>query len=104
MIRYTPTIATDPVTRELDSNINRVFSSLYSNPLLNNPVIVKGLMFSNGIDLSVSHKLNRPVTGYIVINSNAPVNVYQSNTENIAPTALIILKADADATIDLLFF
>lgn len=104
MLRYTSTIANDAVTRELDSNISRVFQSLYPNPLLNNPVIVKGLLFSTGVDLSIDHKLNRPVTGYIVINANADVNIFQSSTVNIAPTALIILKSNADATVDILFF
>lgn len=104
MLQYIQTIAKDSDTREMDSNVNRVFKSLYSNPLLNNPVIVKGLLFSNGIDLNVSHKLNRPVTGYIVINSNSAVNIFQSSTLNIAPMALIILKSNADAIVDILFF
>lgn len=104
MIQYTHTIAKDADTREMDSNISRVFDSLYANPLLNSPVLVKGLLFSNGVDLSINHKLNRPVTGFIVTNSNAPVNIYQSATVNIAPTALIILKSNADVTVDILFF
>lgn len=104
MLRYTNTIAKDADTREIDSNVSRVFQSLYTNPLLNDPVIVKGLLFSNGIDLVVSHKLNRPVTGFIVINSNAPVNIFQSSTANNAPTALILLKSNADAIVDILFF
>lgn len=104
MLQYINTIAKDADTREIDSNVNRVFKSLYPNPLLNSPVIVKGLFFSNGVDLAVSHKLNRPVTGFIVVNSNAPVNIYQSASTNIAPTALILLKSNADATVDILFF
>lgn len=104
MLQYINTIAKDSDTREIDSNVSRVFKSLYSNPLLNDPVIVKGLLFSSGVDLSVSHKLNRPVTGFIVINSNASVNIYQSSSANIAPNALIILKSNATATVDILFF
>lgn len=104
MIRYTNTIAKDADTREIDSNVSRVFGSLYSNPLLNSPNLVKGLLFSNGIDLTVNHGLNRPVTGFIVTNSNAAVNIFQSSTINIAPNALILLKSNANATVDLLFF
>lgn len=104
MIQYIHTIAKDADTREMDSNISRVFESLYPNPLLNNPVLVKGLSFSNGVDLSISHKLNRPVTGFIVTNSNAAVNIFQSSSVNIAPTALIILRSNANALVDILFF
>lgn len=104
MLRYLSTVAKDSDTREIDSNVGKVFESLYSNPLLNNPVIVKGLMFTSGMDLQVSHKLNRAVTGFLVINSNAAVNVFQSSTVNIAPTSLILLKSNANATVDILFF
>ncbi len=104
MLRYTQTIANDPVTREIDSNVNRVFNSLYSNPLLNNLVIVKDLVFSSGVDLVVSHKLNHPVTGFIVVNSNAAVNMFQSSAINIAPSANIILQCDANAVVTILFF
>jgi hypothetical protein len=104
VLRYTNTIAKDAETREIDSNVSKVFQSLYSNPLLNNPVLVRGLLFSNGIDLSINHKLNRPVTGFIVTNSDGPVNIYQSSTLNLAPNALILLKSNADATVDILFF
>lgn len=104
MLQYIHTIAQDANVREMDSNVSRVFKSLYPNPLLNNPVIVKGLLFSSGVDLSVSHKLNRPVTGFIVINSNAAVNVFQSSTVNVAPNALIILQSNSNATVDILFF
>lgn len=104
MIPYQQTVAKDAEVREMDSNVSRVFQSLQPNPLLNNPVIVKGLVFVNGVDLQVSTRLNRNVTGFVVINSNAAVNIFQSSTVNIAPTAVIILKSNADATVDILFF
>ena len=104
MLQYIETIPKDPDTRELNSNVSRVFKSLYPNPLLNNPVIVKGLSFSSGVDLSINHKLNRPVTGFIVINSNSAVNIFQSSTSNNAPNALIILKSNANSIVDILFF
>ena len=104
MQQYVQVTADDRQTQEMNNNVSRVFQSLYANPLLNNPVIVKGLLFSSGTDLLVNHKLGRAVTGYIVINSNAAVNIYQSATLNRAPTTGIILKSNANATVDLLFF
>lgn len=104
MQTYISVIADDRQTQEMNNNVARVFSSLYANPLLNSPVIIKGLVFSNGVNLIINHKLNRAVTGYIVINSNAAVNVYQSATANAQPKAQIILQSNANATVDMLFF
>lgn len=104
MIQYIQTIAKDADTREMDSNISRVFNSLYPNPLLRDPVIVKDLVFIANTDLMINHKLNRKVTGFIVINSSVPAVVFQSATLNVAPTALIILQANINATLDILFF
>lgn len=90
--------------QNIEDSVLRVFSSLYNNPLLNGPTIVKSQKFLSNVDLFVSHGLSKPVIGFIVINSNSPSSVYQSSTINIAPTALIILKSDIDTTADILFF
>lgn len=104
MQQYIQVIADDRQMQEMNNNVSRVFQSLYANPLLNNPVIVKGILLSSGTDTLVNHKLGRAVTGFIVINSNAAVNVFQSLTINVAPITGIILKSNATATVDLLFF
>lgn len=101
---YIRVAADDRQTQELDNNVNRVFQSLYSNKLLNNPVIVTGLTFVAGTNLVVNHKLNRPVTGFIPINLNAASIIYQSTTTNATPKTSIILKASANVTADILFF
>jgi len=104
MQTYVDVYTKDRDTQELNNNISRVFSSLYSNPLLGNITIVKSLIFTSGTDLVVNHKIGKTVAGFIVINSNSPVNVYQSSTVNISPSADIILKSNANATVDILFF
>ncbi len=90
--------------QNMDDAVSRVFNSLKSNPLLGNISIVKSQIFTSGADLNVSHKLGKAITGFIVINSNAAANVYQSGTLNIAPTAQVLLKSNANVTADLLFF
>lgn len=104
MIQYVRSGTTDRDVQTMDNAVANVFNSLYGNPLLNNPMISTGLVFSSGVDLIVNHKLNRPVTGFIIINSNAAVNIYQSSTVNIAPTVQIILKSNANAIVSILFF
>jgi len=104
MIQYVTVNSSDRDTQELENSVLRVFESLYPNPLLNNPTIVTGQSFTSGTDLIVSHKLGRAVKGYIVINKNAAADIYQSSTVNIAPTAQIILKSNANVVADILFF
>lgn len=104
MQEYTRVIAKDKDTRELDSNVSRVFESIKDNPLLGTLKIIKGLTFISGIDQTVSHKLGKPVAGFIITNSNAAVNVFQSTVKNIAPTTGIILQSNANAIVDILFF
>lgn len=104
MLPYTQVNATTRETQELNNNVSRVFSSLYGNPLLNQLTIVKNVVFVNGVDNPIQHKLNKNVTGYVIIKANAAVHVFTSPTTNPIPTASIILRSNADATVDLLFF
>ncbi len=104
MQQYIDVIAKDREVQELNNNISRVFSSLYPNPLLGNVNIIKGLTFISGTDLNILHKLGKTVAGFIVTNSNSAVNIFQSSTLNISPTTNIILKSNANSTVDVLFF
>lgn len=104
MIQYIQTIAKDSDTREMDSNVSRVFQSLYPNPLLNNPTIVKGIVFTTNTDVQIAHRLGRTPVGYIIVNKNSNGSIYTSSTTNVAPTAYMILKSDANVTADILFF
>lgn len=90
--------------QNMEDSVLRVFNSLYNNPLLNGPSIIKSQTFVANVDLIVNHKLSKPVTGFIVINSDAPAIVYRSSSVNIAPAAQIILKSTVNATVDFLFF
>lgn len=104
MQQYVTTNSKNRDVQEIENSVVRVFNSLYNNPLLNGPVIVKAQTFTAGIDLTVNHKLGKAPNGYIVVGSDAPANVYTSSTKNVAPTAFVILKSDANATVDILFF
>ncbi len=104
MQQYVTTNSKERDVQEVENSLIRVFNSLYNNPLLNGPTIIKAQVFTSGTDLVVFHKLGRAVTGFIVINSNAPAIVYQSSTINIAPTAQIILKSNTNVTVDIFFF
>ncbi len=104
MQQYVTTNSSQRDVQEVENSVLRVFNSLYNNPLLNGPSLVKAQVFVANAPTTVFHKLGRQVNGYIVTNSNAPAIVYQSTTTNIAPTAQILLVSTVNATIDILFF
>ena len=104
MIPYVPSHTKDKDVQNLNDSVQRVFNSIISHPLLQNPVLVKDLKFTNGVDLLVNHKLNRKVIGYFVTRSNTPVLIYDSPSTNTISTVRICLRSNADATVDILFF
>lgn len=104
MLPYIHTIANNIDIKNLDTAVSRVFDSIFPNPLLNSPSLVTDLVFLSGVDNYVSHKLGRPVRGYILVSSNAPSVIYTSSTVNDSPNLLIILKSNADMTGSILFF
>lgn len=104
MQQYVTVNSKDRDVQNMEDSVLRVFTSLYSNPLLNGPTIIKSQRILTGVDNTVFHKLLRPVLGFLVINIDAPAIVYQSSSKNIAPTTQILLKSNADVTVDILFF
>jgi hypothetical protein len=102
-----------PYVRSGSSNadIQRVENSLIStlqsiipNPLLNSPTLKKAVVLTSGVDNVVDHGLNRPVTGWIVVDKNATADIYKSATTNTMPTTSIILNTTSTVTVTILFF
>jgi len=104
MLGYINVNSSDPDIQRLDSNVDRVFDSIFPNPLLANPTIISDLIFTSGTDLVINHKLGRVVKGYLPIKSSAAASIYTSSTSLINPLTQIILKSNANATVSLLFF
>lgn len=102
--QFVDIVSPDRPTQELNNNVSRVFRSIQDNPLLSTLNISSDIIFSSGVDTLINHRLAKKVTGFIIINSNASANIYQSLTINPSPTAQILLKSDADVTASILFF
>lgn len=88
----------------MENSLVATFSSIEKNPLLGNLNIIKSVVLSSGVDTYVDHKLNRAVTGWIIINKNGFGDVKQSSTTNPVPKSSIILQSNATITVDILFF
>lgn len=104
MVPFVITKSATPEIQELVNSLIRVFNSIDTNPLLNNPRIAKTNVFTSGVDLVINHKLNRIPIGYIPINLNAAAIIFTSSTLNNMTKTQVILQANANVTADILFF
>lgn len=104
MIPYVSALTSNKDVQNLNDAVQRVFNSLYPNPLLANPQLVKNITFIAGSDLWVDHKMGREIQGYIVVRSNAAAKIYTSPTSNTLATVRVCLRSDVNASVDILFF
>lgn len=86
----------------LQDSLKNVFNTILNLKLLDY-VIVEDVVIGT-TDTFVSHKLGRPVIGYIIIRRNAGTSIWESVTLNKAPSSVIILRSSATVTTTILFF
>ncbi len=98
----------DSTLQRFQDNVSQVFDGLNTSFLLNavrdNGTNAQGIIFVAGDDNFVSHKLGRVPLGYFVTMSNAPAIIYSSSTKSPDPSKIIVLKSNADATVNIVFF
>ena len=104
MIPYNRVNPENPDVQRMENSLIATFNSIEKNPILGTVVIVKTVVLTSGTDTYVNHKLNRNVTGWIIINKNGFGDVKVSSTSNPIPTSSIILQSNATITVDILFF
>jgi hypothetical protein len=90
--------------QRVENSLISTLQSIITNPLLNSPTLKKAVVLTTGIDNVVDHGLNRPVTGWIIVDKNASADIYQSTTINTMPTTSIILNTTSTVTVTILFF
>jgi hypothetical protein len=93
-----------PDVQRVENSLISTLQSIITNPLLNSPTLKKAVVLTTGVDNVVDHGLNRPVTGWIIVDKNASADIYQSTTINTMPTTSIILNTTSTVTVTILFF
>jgi hypothetical protein len=93
-----------PDVQRVENSLISTLQSIITNPLLNSPTLKKAVVLTTGVDNVVDHGLNRPVTGWIIVDKNTSADIYQSTTINTMPTTSIILNTTSTVTVTILFF
>lgn len=98
----------DSTLQRVQDNVAQVFDGLATsfllNAVLNNGNLSQGITFVSGVDNYVSHGLGRVPLGYFVTTKNTPVDIYTSSTVNPDPSKVIVLKSNANAIVNIVFF
>jgi len=104
LIPYNPINSNNDELNKVSDAVDRSLASIESNPLLNGPNLITGIIFGIGTDTVIAHKMNRRPTGYILTGSTAAASIYTSPTTNTNFNTLIILRSNAATTASILFF
>lgn len=107
-IPFRKLIFTDDTISRFQENVSDVFTSIQNSLLINsvlqNGILNQGITFVSGNDNYISHGLSRKPKGYIITSKNTPVDIYTSSTVNPDQNAIIILKSNANAVVNIVFF
>jgi hypothetical protein len=95
-------ITADRANTQLQDNVADAISEVIKNPLLNGRLIENvglGTTVNN-----VEHKLNRKLTGYLIVSVSAPVTIHDDLTTVAKPELYLPLTASAPCVVKLWVF
>lgn len=103
MRRFQKIFTDDPLQQRLQDSIANSFNNFETLPQLDSTIVENIQLFAGG-DNEVVHDLKRKLQGWQIIRQNAAAIVYESDTENVQPSSVIILKTTIDCTVSFIFF
>lgn len=93
----------DDTIRQLQGAVDLVFQELLKKQIIEGNFL-ENIALNTGVDNLVSHKLGRPVQGYIVVKRDADANIWDTEAQNTMKTSFVNLRSSADCTISLWVF
>ena len=67
-------------------------------------ILITGQDLASGTTSIISHKLGRPIKGWVVVGKNAAQHVYDVQSSNDNPDKFLYLTAGGTVTVDLWVF
>lgn len=87
----------------LESNIENSFKPVLSKEILEGSFL-QDIVLTTGVTNKVSHGLQRPVNGYIVVKRNSNSVVYDNESSNTLKSTFLQLLCSANVTVSLWVF
>ena len=93
-----------------DPDLNRVQERLQDAlmPVMDSSILdgilITGQDLASGTTSIISHKLGRPIKGWVVVGKNAAQHVYDVQSSNDNPDKFLYLTAGGTVTVDLWVF
>lgn len=80
----------------------KVLQAALSNPV-NSSILLTNIALVTGSN-SVSHKLNKPLTGWVIVRKRAVSDIFDTQDSNPTPSLTLLLTASANVTVDILVY
>lgn len=88
---------------QVQGRLKQIFEPLLRSEIING-VLLKNIELKSGVSNMVSHKLNREIQGYILIDQNASALIYRVVTKASIKTQYIDLRTNQDVKISIWIF
>ena len=88
---------------QLQQNVAEYVHQLRDNPRLSG-LLVEDVVLTSGQTTTVNHGLGRKIRGFEVVYTNAQVDVWAIDANQLTPLRTLVLSTSANATISLWVF
>ena len=93
----------DEVLSRMQDNVEQAISQLPTTDVIQGR-LVKNVALLSASTVKVSHKLGRPVIGWIVVRQRASAIIWDSQDSNANPSLTLDLNCSANVIVDLWVF
>lgn len=92
----------DRTINQLQQNILASVNPIIANPL-SSGILLQKIELKTGLN-TVNHKLDRPLTGWMITRQRGPAAIYDKQDTNNTPAVTLLLVSDANVSVDLYVF
>lgn len=93
----------NPELNKIQEYIDQSISPITKSPIING-VLIKGIKLVAGQDNNINHKLDRNISGWIVVRKRETADVWDLQDVNDLKKKTLRLRTDVDNTVDLWIF
>lgn len=93
----------DTVVRQIQDAVEIPLKDISSRPILDGQILTD-IELTSGVDNIVDHKLQRVLTGWIVISKSAQSDVWDLQAANSRPQQFLVLRCSANVTVKIWVF
>lgn len=103
LTRFTKIKTGEKIIDQTIDSVDLVFGDIATREIINGQLI-ENISIPTGSVVRVSHGLQRPLKGWIVVKQNANSSIWDSENSNSQKTQFLLLNSSANVTVSLWVF